>query len=351
MTRKALIVVHVAYWVYFMVITEFANNLAYKNRFTSISDYVSLLFISNLVIFGVIFYFNYLVLLPRFFKKKKFLQLILSWLFLAMSFVGLRYFIQEYLFLKYLNICNYCYSNYGRTWPIYVVNNFFQGLSNFIMAGAIIWFIDDWFRSEKQKVQLQKEKLEAERAFLQTQVSPHFLFNSLNNIYSMVYHGSKDSLPAIQKLSGMMRYVISESHSVWIDLGKELSYLEDYIQLQQYRIKDAAIEYTVIGDPAGKVISPLILISFVENAFKHGIVTDHAYPVVIRMEIKESSLELFVVNKINQDFKDSVSGIGLKNVESRLSLQYPGMHSLAVKNNNGIFEVNLSIDSLKPRQL
>ncbi|MCG2614103.1 histidine kinase [Terrimonas sp. NA20] len=351
MTKKALIGVHLAYWFYFMIVTEFANNLAYKNRWFALSDNIGLLFISNLVIFGFIFYFNYLVLLPRFFKRRKFLQLILSWILLSISFVGLRYFFQEYLFLKYFNTCNFCYTDYGRTWPIYAVNNFFQGLSSFIMAGTIIWFADDWLRSEKQKMRLQKEKVEAERAFLQAQVSPHFLFNSLNNIYSMVYHGSEDSLPAIQKLSGMMRYIISESHSVWIDLTKELLYLDDYIQLQKYRIKDAAIQYTIMGDPASKVIAPLILISFVENAFKHGIVTDQANPVVIRMEIMNDSLKFYIANKINPDSKDSVSGIGLKNVESRLGLQYPGTHSLAVKTENGIFEASLSIDSLKEQQL
>jgi two-component system, LytTR family, sensor kinase len=351
MSKKVLIGVHLAYWFYFMVITEFINDLAYKSRWPQVTDYVSLLFISNLVIFVTIFYVNYLILLPRFLKKRRFIRLIISWLLLALSFVGIRFLLQEYLFPRYIGICNYCYDDYSRTWPIYVVNNFFQGLSNLILAGAVIWFADDWLRSEKQKMKLQKEKVEAERAFLQTQVSPHFLFNSLNNIYSMVYHGSEDSLPAIQKLSGMMRYIISESHSVWIDLGKELAHLDDYIQLQKYRIRDAAIDYSVSGNPSGKVISPLILISFVENAFKHGVVSDHAHPVVIRMEIQEDELTFLVVNRINGDSKDNVSGVGLKNVENRLALQYPGMHSLSVRDSKNMFEVRLSIDTLKAQQI
>ncbi len=351
MTRKVLIGVHLAYWTYFMVIMEFANDLAYKNRLPKIADYVSLLFISNLLIFGMIFYINYLVFLPRFFKKRKFLQLIVSWILLSLFFVGLRFLVQEYLFLKYSGICNYCYDDYGNSWPVYVVNNFFQGLSNFIMAGTIIWFVDDWLKSEKQKVRLQKEKVDAERAFLQTQVSPHFLFNSLNNIYSMVYHGSENSLPAIQKLAGMMRYIIAESHSVLIDLSKELVHLDDYIQLQKYRIRNAAIEYSVVGDSAGKVISPLILVCFVENAFKHGVVVDQDHPVLINIDIQENSLDFFMKNKVNLDSKDGVSGVGLKNVESRLSLQYPGKHSLEIRNENGIFEVRLSIDILKAQEL
>jgi LytS/YehU family sensor histidine kinase len=219
------------------------------------------------------------------------------------------------------------------------------------MAGTIIWFIDDWLKSEKQKIQLQKEKVDAERAFLQTQISPHFLFNSLNNIYSMVYHDSKDSLPAIQKLSGMMRYIISESHSGWIALAKELAYLDDYIRLQQYRSKDAAVQFSVDGDPAGKFIAPLVLIGFVENAFKHGIISSKDHPIVIRMEIEENSLLFVTKNKINSDTKDSVSGIGLKNIESRLSLQYPGLYTLDINNNDEIFEVSLSIHTLKTHQL
>jgi len=351
MGRKVLIGVHLAYWFYVLVIIELANSLAYKNSFISIDRVTNILFLSNAVIFAAIFYINYFLLLPRLFKKKKFLLLVLSWIALGLFFVGIRFFIQEYLFMKWFGICNYCYADYISKWPMYVVNNFFQGLSNFIIAGTVIWFADDWLRSEKQQVRLQKEKVAAERAFLQSQVSPHFLFNSLNNIYSMVYHGSSDSLDAIQKLSGMMRYVLSESQSVWIDLPRELNYLDDYIELQRYRIRDAAIRYTITGDASGKVIAPLILISFVENAFKHGVVTDKDHPVVVRIEINEDRLLFFTSNKINTASKDNTSGIGLRNVASRLSLQYPGLHTLEINEQDGIFEARLSINTLKAQPI
>ncbi len=351
MGKKVLIGVHLAYWFYILVIMEMVNSLAYKNSFINVDRVTNVLLVSNALLFAAIFYINYFLLLPRLFKKKKFLLLIVSWICLALLFVGLRFFIQEYLFMKWLGICNYCYPDYGSKWPVYVVNNFFQGLSNFILAGTVIWFADDWLRSEKQKIRLQKEKVDAERAFLQSQVSPHFLFNSLNNIYSMVYHGSPDSLNAIQKLSGMMRYVLSESQSVWIDLYRELTYLDDYIQLQRYRIRDAAIHYSITGDASGKVIAPLILISFVENAFKHGVVTDKGYPVVIRIEIIEDRLLFFTSNKISKASKDNTSGIGLSNVASRLSLQYPGLHTLAINEQDGIFEARLSINTLKAQSI
>jgi len=350
MKKQTLLGVHIAYWFYFLVIMEFISKLAFKNRVVGPTHFSGVIFYSNLLLFVPVFYFNYFFLLPRLFKRKKILLLVISWIGLALVYVALRFWVQEYLMPKYLGVCNYCYDNYPKTWGMYAVNNFFHGISYLIMAGTIIWFIDDWMKSEKQKVQLQKEKIDAERAFLQSQVNPHFLFNSLNNIYSMVYHQSENSLTAIQKLSGLMRYMTTDSSATLIALQKEISYLEDYIQLQQYRSKYMAVHFEKKGEPANKYIAPLMLIAFVENAFKHGVATDPDNPITIRLHIGENNLLFMVRNKINHDTKDKTSGIGLKNVERRLQLQYPVQHTLETKTEGDYFVASLLLDSLKKEQ-
>ncbi|ASZ12622.1 histidine kinase [Chitinophaga pendula] len=343
MKRKALIGVHIIFWFYLMIVVQVMNDLAYKHQFIVLSRFTSPLFLSNVFIFGLIFYVNYFVTLPAFFKRRWFLMIVLSWLLFGMAYVGLRFGIQEYLFLKYLGICNYCESAYGQEWGIYVVNNFLQSVSQLLLPGTIIWFIDHWLRAEKQQLALQQEKVNAERALLQSQISPHFLFNSLNNIYSMVYHQSENSLPAIQKLSGIMRYMMTESSATEILLSKEIDYLRDYIALQQYRSRRTSVQFILEGDAAGKQIAPLLLISFVENAFKHGVSTDPEHPVEITMGIDTDGLVFSVRNKINRSNKDVTSGIGLKNVKSRLALQYADRYALDIQEKENTFTIRLQL--------
>ena len=338
---------HIAYWLYIFVVMEFVNQLAFKNKLLDFSIVSSPLFLSNILLFGAFFYFNYFVLLPSLFKKKKFFLAVLSWFGLSLLFVGVRFGLQEWLFPKYLGFCNYCYADYSRQWGIYLVNNFFQAISYLIMGGTMIWFADHWIKSERQKISLQKEKIAAERSMLQAQVSPHFLFNSLNNIYSMVYHQSEHSLTAIQKLSGMMRYMTTESSRELVPLSSEITYLEDYIQLQRYRNKHTFVNFSIAGNREDKYIAPLLLIAFVENVFKHGIVAEPGHPVNIQLSIGENSLQFGVRNTINHDAKDPVSGIGLNNIRNRLLLQYPGQHLLNIKTEGEQFMVNLELYTLK----
>ena len=338
---------HLAYWLYIFVFMEFVNQLAYKNKLLDLPLFTSPLFLSNVLLFCAFFYFNYFVLLPSLFKKKKFFLTVVSWFGLSLLFVGVRFGLQEWLFPKYLGFCNYCYANYSKQWGIYLVNNFFQSLSFLIMGGTMIWFADHWIKSERQKISLQKEKIAAERSMLQAQVSPHFLFNSLNNIYSMVYHQSEHSLLAIQKLSGMMRYMTTESSRELVSLSREVEYIEDYIQLQHYRNNHTMVNFFVTGEAANKYIAPLLLIAFVENAFKHGIIAEPAAPINIQLQIGENSLQFSVSNTINHDAKDTVSGIGLNNIRNRLLLQYPGQHLLNIKTEGELFMVNLELYTLK----
>src|ERR1044071_692138 len=148
--------------------------------------------------------------------------------------------------------------------------------------------------------------------FLKSQLNPHFLFNSLNNIYSLAYQKSDKTADAILKLSEIMRYMIYESNDSWVSLSKEIEYVQSFIELQKLRFKDgAAVEFTMNGEIDNQQIVPLILISFVENAFKHGVANDPKDPIRINIIANQKILHFSVSNKKSKTNKDAMGGVGL----------------------------------------
>jgi LytS/YehU family sensor histidine kinase len=206
-------------------------------------------------------------------------------------------------------------------------------------------FILDWFLNEKVKSRLENEKLIAELAFLKSQINPHFLFNSLNNIYSLAYQKAEKTPEAILKLSEIMRYMLYESNVDKVALSDEIRYLQNYIELQKLRFKDHIhIKFEIIGDLFGLKITPLILISFVENAFKHGIATDIDVPISITLNLSQGKLFFQVVNKKSEMNKDMTGGIGLSNVKRRLELLYKGQYNLNIDDKNDIYRCELNLN-------
>jgi hypothetical protein len=190
----------------------------------------------------------------------------------------------------------------------------------------------------------EREKLNAELSYLKAQINPHFLFNTLNSIYSLALQRSDQTPEAVVKLSGMMRYVLNEANVNFVSLEKEISYLEDYIMLQKLRIGDAIpVSMTVTGDPAGKKIAPLILVPFVENAFKHGVNAEEDSEIKIRIEIG-AELHFRVSNhKVHIHTIEKRTGVGNENTRQRLALLYPGEHTLDIADKEKEFIVHLML--------
>lgn len=192
---------------------------------------------------------------------------------------------------------------------------------------------------------MQEEKRKAEVSFLRSQVNPHFIFNTMNNIYSLVYHQSKKALPAIEKLSGIMRYVMKDSDAEKIELTKEIDYLKNFIELQSLRSKgDAKVDLMIGGNLNGKMIVPLLLIPFVENGFKHGVLNDETNPFKIKFSLEENKMTFFCSNKIAAGAKDESSGIGLQNVKRRLELLYPDNYQLQIHHDKNQYTSTLTIN-------
>ncbi|MEA5138315.1 sensor histidine kinase [Arcicella rigui] len=194
--------------------------------------------------------------------------------------------------------------------------------------------------------QTEKEKLNAELSYLKAQINPHFLFNTLNSIYALAIEKSDKTPEAVVKLSGMMRYVLSESSNEYVSLEKEISYIRSYIDLQSIRFEDTInLSFSISGTTFGKKIAPLILIPFIENAFKHGINAEEDSVIKIDISIVENMLKLYVFNnKVSIHLsEESKSGVGILNTSNRLQLLYAGAYELVINDEEKYYEAHLTI--------
>ena len=339
---KGPLILHSLYWtvIFFIIILDvFIGSQKHGVKHYMIA----------LILFGIInvslFYINYLILIPQLIKtKKRYFLYILAFILLLGGSALIKTVIAV---LNPKEMLDYVKMEDGKkTLPAdyyFFVQLFLCGF--FLVSSCIIKFAADWFSSERIQRNLESERREMELQFLKSQLNPHFLFNSLNNIYSLAYQKSDKTADAIMKLSEIMRYMIYESNTPTVALSKEVDYLTSYIELQKIRFKDGAyIELTLNGEIDNQKIVPLMLISFVENAFKHGVVTDPAEPVKINIIANQKILHFSVVNKKNQQNKDAQGGVGLTNVERRLQLVYPDSYKLNVVNSATHYTCELMID-------
>ncbi len=206
------------------------------------------------------------------------------------------------------------------------------------------------FITQNELLKLQKEKLQLELNALKAQIHPHFLFNTLNNLYSLTLKNSDKASEVVLKLSDIMRYVLYQANEERVALSRELAFIENYVELQRIRYHNRYdITFLVKGDAEHHFIAPLLFIDFVENAFKHGI--DKRFSdgfVHIDFIIEGNTLHFSIENSIgNNEQNDSLkqdAGIGLVNVKKRLSILYPLQHELDITKNEEIYAVKLKID-------
>lgn len=207
--------------------------------------------------------------------------------------------------------------------------------------------INQWLRSEQRTKEIASEKLQAELSFLKAQINPHFLFNTLNNIYALASAQSEQTAAAVMKLSSIMRYVLTEARHDLVPLEKEILFTSHYIELQKMRLTEkTSIDFTINGDPLGRQIAPLLLLPFVENAFKYGISTRECSPIRILLDIKDESLYFSITNHkhYNTTLKMADNtGIGISNTKRRLDLLYPGRYELIINDKSNEFTVHLNI--------
>ncbi len=212
--------------------------------------------------------------------------------------------------------------------------------------GTMLRVYTEWQKNENLRKLVEKEKIQSELQFLKTQLNPHFLFNSLNTVYSLSVKRSADTSEAIINLSELMRYMLYEADKDLVSLGKELEYIKSYVALQRLRLADSEnVTLKISGDDTGKSIPPLLFISFIENAFKYGTDYNGKTMVKINLSIKDTSIHLQVINHIGTyKAKSESSGVGLENIKNRLNYLYPDSHILKINNNEKIYDVDLTLN-------
>jgi two-component system LytT family sensor kinase len=358
---KRMIIMHLLFWVGYLSLSVFV--------FSGREDINRALWISTIQIIPqmVIAYINMEWLIPRYFIHRKYAEYLLL---VLVCFFGL-YLFYEFILPEVIKLVHAIPSDEPEKWiqrrrrpapdrPFFNPIRRMRMIYSFTQTFAI-FFLSTAFKTsqlalkrEKEASELRSENLNSELKFLKSQINPHFLFNALNNIYSLSVIGSQKTPDNILKLSDMLRYIIYDCNADRVPLEKELNYIMNYIDLQ--KLKDDQLgsietDFTNADDPC--MIAPMIFIPFIGNAFKHSKVED---PSVgwIRMKIENIADSLFfeVVNSLPKKSmtKDKVGGVGLENVKRRLQLIYAGKHSLIIESGGDAFRVQLSVslDTEKP---
>jgi LytS/YehU family sensor histidine kinase len=287
-------------------------------------------------------YMNYFIFLPRFLAKRKIGRYLLEFGIPFAALIFARVHLQRFIIDGYTYSEGYFYSN------IYIVQVTATSLFVVIFVG-MLRFAKDWFELEARKKEIENEKLTAELGFLKEQINPHFLFNTLNNIYYLAYKKSENTTEVIAKLSQMMRYMIYESNHPQVPMSKEIEYMQNYISLERLRLNNQIpIQFEVSGNADDAKIAPLILITFLENAFKHGVDANDAQSwvkVSIRISGKQCFYTVENSKKLNGHavVHGEKSGIGLRNVMRRLELSYPGNFDIKVADEATRYKVELQL--------
>ncbi len=299
---------------------------------------------------AIVVFINLELLLPKLYFQKKIVWYILACLALIFGL----FFLLEWDAMPWSDFFDQFRSRPPKNRPRYKYFKAYRILSivtpYFIsLIGSALFSIATFARSkEKEMAQLKSEKLEAEMKFLKSQINPHFLFNALNNIYTLSVIKSDNTPDNLLKLSRMLRYMLYDCKEDRVPLKKELEYIDNFVDLN--KLKDSAglnIELNLDRSQPELLVAPLIFIPFIENAFKHSKIEDLENGwISINLKIQDKKLLFNVKNSIpkSNSPKDKIGGIGLKNVKRQLELLYPQKHNLTITQTDNTFDISLKID-------
>lgn len=326
------ILIHAIYWIVFSMFSMVISLGEASGDWKNIKN-LTPHFLINLFWAAIIFYLFYFYFI-RFFEKKQFAKYlvfsILSSISLTLMLMPLHTF-----FYPQFEVFNYKY-----------IVPPMAGTFIIAQCGSLVKGFENWFTDIQLKNELDAKNLRNELELLKSQINPHFLFNSLNNIDSLIRTSPENASTSLITLSEMLRYMIYETRTDNVPLNKEIVYIKNYIQLQQLRFRDK--EYIRVTYPEiceGIQIAPMILIPFIENAFKYAYNQGKLPVIEIAMQCKDGTLHFSCSNYCKQEKSDdeNTSGVGLENVKRRLELLYPSNYQLAIFDENYVFKVELTI--------
>lgn len=329
---------HLCFWVLsFYILSRF---FSYEKVVTKTDLIYTFLFHLSI---WVPVYFNLLVLIPRFLRKERYLIFLTTLGLTFLVAIEWNHWIFEkgsnWLFPDYYFISYYEWTDIARFMAIYL------GATTLIKLSKG-WF--QWLQSEKEIQQIRQQKSEAELSALKAQINPHFLFNSLNSIYSLALDKDAKAPGILLKLSGVLRYMLYDAIGEKVPLQREIENIEDIVALEKIRMDQPdQVVFSVTGKPDGQYIAPLLLIPLVENAFKHHTKNskDQLF-IKIDLETSEGFLFFKVKNSSRKTGKAKASGhhgIGLENIKKRLELIYSKRHQLSTAHTDEWYVVELKL--------
>lgn len=337
MSKKKITYIHIFIWLFAL----FAN-LPYST-INQISSPITI--VSNIIGFlylMCVFYLFYLVMLPLLVNGKK-IELFFGLSFLVvliMPFFGYTIL----FFARAIFEGNFHDFYRGYSFRMHM-SGYYPVLTSAIF-GSFFGIIINWFKTMNQKAELDRQKLAMELELIKSKLNPHFLFNTLNNIDSLIHQNPEEASSSLIRLSEMMRYLTYETAADMVDLKREIEYISNYIELNRIRIKTPEdIRFVVDGDQ-NVMIPPAIFVPIVENAFKFGSFRNKKPYVDIRISSENGNVTCEISNyyEQNESISDN-SGLGLVNLRKRLELTYPGKYQLAIESVNSLFHVKLTIDT------
>lgn len=295
----------------------------------------------NLILGTIMFYINSFWLFPSFFEKKRFVPYILINLVILIFLSHIFVIIDGNILAQHKLV-----EPTRNLPPVFHYVRMFSLLTFIYIISLVFSLIRKVQVQDMTEKQLSKEKMNTEIRLLKAQINPHFIFNSMNNIYSLAYTKSDQAPEAVLKLSDMLRYVYYDCNRDEVALGAELEYIQNYIAFQQMKSPQ---EQDIVLDSEGIDesfrIAPMLFIPFVENAFKYSKIEDiKDARVIIKLSTKDKGLFFKITNTHPENGKTPGSGMGIENVRNRLELTYPGTSKLDIKDEKGVFEVEMKIE-------
>jgi two-component system, LytTR family, sensor histidine kinase AlgZ len=336
--KHRILLIHLSFWcLYFsffyyqITFPRRGEEVNYSRAFFDASTHVLMM--------AALSYLNYFYLLPRFLIHKNLLKYLFEFIVPFSVIVTLHILLKRHIYVDLGESKRFLYGSK------FILQHATTTLFIAIFVG-MLKFAEDWLELETKRKELENEKLTAELTFLKAQINPHFLFNTLNNLYYLAFTNSPNTTEVIAKLSQMMRYMIYDSNHEKVILSKEIEYIENYISLEKLRLNNQIpITLKVEGDANQVKIVPLILITFLENAFKHGVSNNSkdAY-ISINLLIQNKELIYTVENSKLEKNNHEKSGIGLQNVKRRLDLSYHQKCHLEVTDTEKEYKIVLTLD-------
>lgn len=342
MESRQLIKIHFVFWIAVISVT-LLNALTYINHALFVPQLSGA--ISILIYNALTFYFFYGFITKRFLENRRYTKT---------AVIGLAYLTASGFIVTYFTYFLFVYT-YPASVPVKYTHsewvvNFIYGVMGigtiYSLLGILSRVSVVWYTDKQKQAETEKQNLAIELAMLRAQVNPHFLFNTLNNIKSLVKSLPPKAVYSIEKLNGIMNYMLYESSLETVPFEKEITYIKDYIELERIRYSSPEyITFNVTGNYSGVKIPPLIFMPFIENAFKHGNKLKEPPGIRINIDINDNAVNFFTKNyvKDNSETRIKNSGFGLKNIRRRLGLLFGNKYELKILNENKEFSVNLKL--------